>query len=135
MRTGLQKLLKGENTIKSIVGSRIFITRLPQDADEDKEHIILTQITSEENKSLDGTSELRFLNFDIDCKARTSARVDLLAKAVRDFLKDYSGPAGDQTIGAVLFEGESDGFEPPVDASDKGLYVTLLDFQIQYIPV
>jgi len=134
MRTGLRKLLLTTNVITSIVSDRTYINRLPQEADEDKDHIIITQIGSEENKSLDGTSELRFLDFDIDCKARTSAKADLLAAAVRSFLKDYKGEAGDQTIKAVLFNGESDGFEQPADASDQGLYVTSLDFQIQYVP-
>ena len=135
MRTGLKKLLLTTNAITSIVGDRVFITRVPQHADRNKSHIIITQISSEENKSLDGTSELRFLDFDIDCKAITSARADTLAFEVRDFLKDYTGPAGDQTIGAVLFNGETDGIEPPADGSDEGLYVTTLDFQIQYKPV
>ena len=92
-------------------------------------------MSSEENNSLDGTSELRFIDFDIDCKSRTSARVGTLATAVRTFLADYTGAAGDQTIDAVLFGGESDDFEQPADGSDKGLYVTTLDFNIQYKPV
>lgn len=135
MRAGLKKLLLGENTIKTIVGDRIYISHAPQGVDKDKEHILITQISSEENKSFDGTSELRFLELDIDCKAPTSAKADALAKAVRKFLKDYTGAAGDQTIGAVLFNNESDAYEPPADGSDKGLYAVTLDFQIQYNPV
>ena len=134
MRTGLKKLFLATNAITSIVKDRVFITRVPQGVDTDLQHIVITQISSEENKSLDGTSELRFLDFDVDCKATTSDKADALAAAVRGFLKDYTGPAGDQTIKAVLFEAEQDDFEPPADGSDKGLYVTTLDFQIQYAP-
>jgi len=58
-----------------------------------------------------------------------------LAKKVSVFLEDYTGAAGlDETIDAVLFNGESDDFEPPADGSDCGLYVVTLDFQIQYTP-
>jgi len=135
MREGLRKLLLATASVTSIVGGRVFITRVPQKADREKEHILITQMSSEENKSFDGTSELRFLSFDVDCKGATSSKADILAKAVRALLKDYTGAAGDQTVEAVLFNGESDGFEPPVDGSDKGLYVTVLDFQIQYSPV
>ena len=135
MKTGLQKLFKTTNVITSIVKDRVFITRLPQDADENLDHILITQMSSEENKTLDGTSELRFIDFDIDCKSRTSTRVGTLATAVRTFLDDYTGPAGDQTIDAVLFGGEADDFEQPVSGDDKGLYVTTLDFNIQYKPV
>jgi len=135
MKTGLQKLFKTTNAITSIVSDRVYVTRLPQSADENLDHILITQMTSDENNSLDGTSELRFIDFDVDCKSRTSTRADILSKAVRAFLKDYTGAAGDQTIDAVLFTGESDDFEQPVDGSDGGLYVTTLDFQIQYKPV
>lgn len=134
MRTGLRKLFLTTNVITSIVGDRVFITRVPQGVNTEKDHIVITQISSEEHKSLDGTSELRFLDFDVDCKAMTSAKADTLAAVVRGFLKDYSGPAGDQIIKAVLFNGESDGEEPPTDGSDKVLYVTSLDFNIQYNP-
>ena len=134
MKTGLRKLLITTNSIKSIVRDRVYITRAPQNADTDEEHIVITQLTSNEHNSLDGTSELRFLDFDIDCKATTAAKADTLSKAVRAFLKDYTGAAGDQTIEAVLFTDETDSFEEPISASDKGLYVTTLDFQIQYVP-
>ena len=135
MKTGLKKLFLSTNEITWIIGDRTYITRLPQGADESKDHIILTQISSDEHKSLDGTSELRFLDFDIDCKAQTAEGANTLAKAVRTFLKDYTGPAGDQEIKAVIFNGESDGIEPPTNGSGKGLHVALLDFQIQYQPV
>ena len=135
MRTGLQKLFKTTNAITSIVDDRVFITRLPQRANENLDHIIITQMSSEENKTLDGTSELRFLDFDIDCKSRMLSRADALSKAVRTLLKDYTGSAGDQTIKAVLFNGESDSYEPPVSGSGIGLDVVTLDFQIQYNPV
>ena len=136
MRTGLIKLFKTTNVITSIVGDGTYTNRLPQEADKDADHIIITQMSSEEHKSLDGTSELRFIDFDIDCKSpRTSARAGELAAAVRGFLKDYIGAAGDQTIKAVLFNGESDSFEPPADGSDEGLNVVTLDFNIQYQPV
>lgn len=134
MKTGLRKLLLSVNDITSIVGDRVFVTRIPQSVDPDVEHILITQMSSEENKSLDGTSELRFLDFDIDCKANTSAKADKLSKVVREFLKDYVGPAGDQTISAVLLGVEQDGYEPPTDGSGEGLFVSLLDFEIQYNP-
>ena len=144
MRAGLRTLLKDESTIE--VEDRVYVTRAPQKADITKDHIIITQLSSEENKSLDtstlrfidksqdSTSTLRFLDFDIDCKSITSARADDLAVSVRLFLDDYTGAAGNETIGAVLFNDESDSFEVPADGSDIGLYVSTLDFQIQYVP-
>ena len=90
---------------------------------------------SNENPSIDGASgQLRFLTFDIDCKAKTSVQAESLGNAVRTFLDDYSGTAGIYTIGAVLMNDESDGYEPPSDGSDIGVHVVTLDCEIQFNP-
>ena len=90
-------------------------------------------MSSEENTTLDGASgALRFLNFDIDCKARTSLASESLGNAVRTFIDDYSGTAGSYTIGAVIVNDESDDYEPPTDGSDIGVFVVTLDVDIQY---
>lgn len=135
MKTGLQQLFKTTSVITEIVEDRTYINKLPQTADRTLDHIIITQMSSNEHNSLDGTSELRFIDFDIDCKATTPSRADTLAKVVRAFLKDYTGSAGDETIDAVIYTDESDGFEPFLDGSDEGLDIVTLDFNIQYRPV
>ena len=135
MKTGLVKLFKTTSVITAIVEGRTHLNKLPQKADKKLDHIIITQMSSDEHNSLDGTSELRFIDFDIDCKATVAVRADTLAKVVRAFLKDYTGSAGDETIDAVLYRDESDGFEPFVDGSDDGLHSVTLDFNIQYRPV
>ena len=132
MRSGLVALLAGESTINSIVGSRIYITKAPQTAP--LPNIVITQMGSEELPALDGTPGLRFVNFDIDCRADRSVESYTLGNAVRVFIDDYSGAAGDQTIGAVIVNDESTEYEAPTDASDKGVHITLLDITVQYTP-
>jgi len=131
MRAGLRALLTGEATISTIVGSRVYITRAPQGAVYP--HVLITQMGSEENLALDGTGPLRFLDIDIDCKATTGKGAADLAKAVRDFIKDYSGAAGGETIEAVILNGEVDGYEDPRDGSDVGTVMVTLDVTIQYV--
>lgn len=131
MKSGLVSLLSGESTVNAICGSRIYIGKAPQKAIFP--HLIITQMSSEENGTLDGKSgQLRFLNFDIDCKSKTSVQAEQLANAVRTFLDDYSGAAGDFTIGAVIMNDESDDYEPPTDGSDIGVHIVTLDLDIQY---
>ena len=132
MRSGLVALLAGEATISAIVGSRIYISKAPQKAA--LPHIIITQMSSDELPALDTTPGLRFLDFDIDCKADRSLESYTLGNAVRVFLDDYSGAAGSQTVGAVIMNDESTDYEPPTDASDIGVHVTLLDVTNQYTP-
>jgi hypothetical protein len=131
MRSGLVALLGAQSSITAICSTRIYVTKAPQKAD--LPHVIITQMGSEENPSLDGASgQLRFVTFDIDCKSKTSLQAESLGNAVRTFLDDYSGIAGSYTIGAVIMNDESCDYEPPTDGSDVGVHVVTLDVEIQY---
>jgi hypothetical protein len=132
MRSGLVSLLTGEATISAIVGSRVYITKAPQKAA--LPHIVITQMGSDELPALDATPGLRFVDFDIDCRADRSVEAETLGNAVRVFLDDYTGTAGSQTIGAVIMNDESTDYEPPTDGSDRGVHITLLDITVQYSP-
>ena len=131
MKAGLVSLLAAEGTITAICSTRIYDQKAPQAALFP--HVIITQMSSNENMSLDGGSgSLRFINYDIDCKARTSVQAEALGNAVRTYLDDYSGTAGSFTIGAVILNDESDDYEPPQDGSDIGVFVVTLDLDVQY---
>ena len=131
MKSGLVALLGAESTVTAICSTRIYVNRAPQNATFP--HVIITQMNSEENGTLDGGSgQLRFLDFDIDCKAKSSVVAESLSNAVRVFIDDYSGTAGSYTIGAVIMNDESDGYEPPEDGSDVGVFVVTLDLTIQF---
>jgi len=92
-------------------------------------------LDSDEYNTLDGTTGLRVLNFDIDCKSNRSVQAMSLGTIVRDFIKDYTGTAGLQTVKAVQLNSESTEYESPTDGSDSGIHITLLDVSIQYSPV
>tara|TARA_R110000868_G_scaffold248553_2_gene505088 strand:- start:8217 stop:8618 length:402 start_codon:yes stop_codon:yes gene_type:complete len=131
MKSGLVSLLSSEATITAISGTRVYVQRAPQNAAFP--HIIITQMSSDENGTLDGGSgQLRFLDFDIDCKAKSSVTAESLGNAVRTYIDDYSGTAGSSTIGAVIMNDESDDYEPPQDGSDVGVFVVTLDVTIHY---
>jgi hypothetical protein len=118
--------------VSTIVGSRIYSTKAPQGAS--LPHIVITQMDSDEMGALDDTPGLRSVDFDIDCKADRAVTSYTLGNAVRVFVDDASGTAGDQTIGAVYVNSETTDYEPPSDGSDKGIHNTLIDVTIQYTP-
>lgn len=133
IKSGLISLLAGESSITDICGTRIYVNKAPQGAD--LPHVIVTLMSAEHNTTMDGGSNLlRFVDFDLDCYADRSVTADSLATAVRVFIDDYSGTAGSETIGAVIINDESDEYEPPRDASDKGRYVVTIDLTIHYTP-
>jgi len=132
VKSGLVSLLVNESTVSAIVGTKVFLGKVPQRTE--LPYIMITQMDSNELQTLDGTTGLRFVTFDIDCKADRSVEAETLGNAVRVFLDDASGTAGSQTIKAVLMNSESTEYEPPTDGSDKGVHVVLLDVTIQYVP-
>lgn len=141
MRSGLVSLLTNESTVSALVGSRVYVNKAPQTVYSAGKrtpklapHIVITQMGSNENGSLDGSGELRFIDFDIDCKADRSVEAENIGNAVRNFIKDYTGTAGTYTIAAVHVQDEQDGFEPPTDDSDVGVHVVTLDVRIDFNP-
>ena len=131
MKSGLVALLSTESTITAICSTRVYVSKAPEKAL--LPYIIITQMSSEENPSLDGASgKLRFITFDIDCKSKTSVQAESLGNAVRTFIQDYTGAAGNYTIGAVIMNDESDSYEPPQDGSDVGVHVVTLDLDVQF---
>ncbi len=118
MIEGLPAALRAEATISALVGTRVYPFHAPQPAA--LPYIVVTQMGSEELLTLDGTTGLRHVDFEIDCKADRATESRTLAKAVRDFVAYYSGAAGNETVDVVLFNDESTQYEPPTDGSDRG---------------
>jgi hypothetical protein len=132
MEAGLVAILTGEATVSALVSSRVYVNKAPQTAT--LPYIVITQMSSDEMGAMDGTTGLRAVTFDIDCKADRSVEATSLSDAVRAFVRDYTGAAGSETIQAVLLESEAADFEPPTDGSDRGIHTKTLDVTIQYAP-
>lgn len=142
MRAGLVALLTSESTVSALVGSRVYVNKAPQAVYSSNgtrtpklaPHVVITEMGTEENESLDGSGELRFMEFDIDCKADRSVDAEGVANAVRLFLQNYTGPAGEYTVAALHVQDEIDGYEPPTDQSDVGVHVVTIDVRIDFNP-
>jgi hypothetical protein len=132
MRASLVTLLNAQSSITDLVSTRIYIDKAPEGCA--LPYIVILQHGSDEFMTSDNTGNLRGIDFSIICRAQRSITSESVADAVREFIQDYSGAAGSETISAVVFEGVSDQFEPPVDGSDIGKHASTLDLQILYNP-
>ena len=132
MRASLVTLLNAQSSITDLVSTRIYIDKAPEGCA--LPYIVILQHGSDEFMTSDNTGNLRGIDFSIICRAQRSITSESVADAVREFVQDYSGAAGSETISAVVFEGVSDQFEPPVDGSDIGKHASTLDLQILYNP-
>lgn len=133
MRAGLVSLLAGESTITAVVpAGRIFVGNVPQESA--LPYIYIMQSGSDEMNAMDGTGNLRKVGFDIYCVSDRSVQAESLGNIVRDFVKDYTGTAGSETISAVYLVQEEEEYYEPRDGSEIGLHVTILDFEIFFNP-
>ena len=131
---GLIALLGGESTVTDLVAATHIWSQVADQSVGDDPHILIHRLGENHNLTLTDTGGLIFADVDVDCKARTPGKAAEVAHAVREFLKDYEGAAGDVTVKAVLLNDESDDFESPESGRGVGRYVTSLNFEVQYSP-
>jgi hypothetical protein len=129
---GLKTLLDAESTLTAICGTRIYPDKAPQTAAFPQ--IVFTQLNSDELNTLDGGADVRSIDLDFDCRANRSVTAVSLRTALRDYIRDFTGSAGTETINSVTVNGDAADYEPPVDGSDNGVFVKTLDVQIHYTP-
>lgn len=134
MKGDLRTLLLSESTITDVVGaSGVYVGSARQAAS--LPYVLITQTDSDEYNTLDAPSgSFRSLEFEIDAKGRTAEEANRLSETVREFLKDYDGPAGTQTIDAVIIEGQFESKERSVNGSDQNTFVVTLELTIQFHP-
>ena len=127
--TSLRTLFKASTSINPLV-SEVYVNAAKESAALD--YLLLTEIASDFNLRLDGTGGVVFTDVDVDCKAATYVKAQTLADTVKDYFQDFTGAAGDDTVKAVLLNGERSDYEPPQDKSDRGKHVITLDFNVQW---
>lgn len=131
--TGIRTLFLAEETITDLVATNgVHVNTIPQSAADP--YVLLTLMSQDNALRLEGTGGLLFTDIDIDCKAVTHAKASALADAIEAYFGDYTGAAGDQTVGAVLLNDRDDDYEAPQNKTDKGLHVVTLDVQVQWRP-
>jgi hypothetical protein len=95
--------------------------------------ICISRIRHDPLKTLANTTGMAESEIDIDCFANTEPKAEAIAKAVSDFLKDYSGAAGgSDTIDAVWWD-DTNEFENQEDAGpDVWRHAVTLTFTIHH---
>jgi len=117
-----------ESTITDIT-SNIFVTAIRQDVE--LPYITLIKTNLEPNNHLGGAGDLRFADFDIECRATTEKGAIDLAKVVSDAFEDFTGAMGDHTCKASLYLDSEDDVED-IGNGSIGQFLTTVYFQFQY---
>lgn len=96
-------------------------------------YAVLTDLGTEPNLYLaDAVGGFRTLELDIDVYSYSDPDGRAAMKAIRTFFDDYSGPAGDDTIKAVLWQDEAYRYVRANEGRDTRFHVSTTSYLVQY---
>ncbi len=128
IQAGVRAAFLAESTITDIT-TAVYVTAMPQHATLPNITIIKTNL--DPNNHLGGAGDLRFADFDIECRATTEKGAIDLAKVVSDAFEDFTGTMGDHNCVASLYLDSEDDHEY-LDDGSIGQYLSTVYFQFQY---
>lgn len=126
---GLRTLLLAQSSVTDTT-SEIYVTQAPQRAGTPR--IVVDRVSDEKYKGLDGYQSAKHCEVDIEVWSTTPTKAAALAKTISDFLDDYTGAAGNETILSSHQIDTSDSFDYRSSGDDVVDYVTILNFEFHY---
>jgi hypothetical protein len=140
LKTGLRTLLLAQSSITTLCPAQtlqgisypaICVEALPQGMKPP--YIVISSTGHDPMKALDGTTGMASTEIDIECVEYTDDQAEALAKAVSDYLKDYTGAAGSSdTIDAVLWDSKTTFVGQEQDGKNLWRFNVQLSFTIQH---
>lgn len=141
IKTGLRTLLLAQSSITTLCPaqtvsgksySAIFVEKVKQGFKPP--YIVISDTSHDPMNTLDGLTGMGNSEIDIECVEFTEPEAQVLAKAVSDYLRNYTGAAGaSDTVDAVqwtnrqTFTGKDE-----TDAADVWRFNVVLTFDIQH---
>ena len=133
IEVGLGTLLSAHASITGAV-SGLTVSVFASTADQSAElpYIVYRFTDTDVQNTLSSASDQHRSDVMVECYAARFSHAVTIRDAVYEFLKDYSGAAGDQTIHGVLASKGGTDFDPPYDNSDVGRHIAEVSFDIAH---
>ncbi|NDD52971.1 DUF3168 domain-containing protein [bacterium] len=128
MEADLRTYLVAQTDISAAVSSRIYLLVAPQTAT--RPLVIFRLVQSDGLDTLNDTTGLVRTDLEIECQATTDIGAKSLKELIRRRLHTYRGTMGGTFICSCLHTSESDDYIPPQTASDTGIYVASIGFDV-----
>ena len=130
--TNLRTYLLTISAVTDLLGTttEIFPDALPQRGGYTLPAVVLHEISGSDLRHLSGSADKGETTIQIDCWADNRDDGNALSEAVRKNIEHYAGAAGDDTIDHAYCINRRTFYEPPVDASEDGLYNHSRDYRI-----
>lgn len=128
MEADLRTYLVAQSDISAVISSRCYLLVAPQTAS--RPLITFRILQSDSFDTLQDTTGLVRSDLEIECQATTDVGAKSLKELVRRRLHTYRGTMGSTTICSFLHTSENDDYIPPQTASDTGIYVATIGFDV-----
>jgi hypothetical protein len=122
----LRTYVLAQTEISALIGSRMYLQKAPQGASLPL--IIFSLQRSSPNHHLRGYSGVTEDTIEIECQSYTDVGAKDLKEKVRKKLQGYRGVMGSTFVNSCFITDESDHYTDRSDASDKGIFIALLEF-------
>lgn len=133
IKKSLIALLEAESDVTDIVGSRIYVNRIPQGFSLIGNPTLLLSTTAVTRiYSNDGNVGIPTATVSVDCFADTYLEAITLADYVRLCLESYAGTVGGMVIQAIFLNGQQDLSGNVEPGSDICIHRIGLDFEVHY---
>lgn len=130
IKEALRAFLIADNTISSLISSRVYQGTLPQDATLPA--ILLTRIAAPGDYNASGSTSMKRATYQVDCWADGRDGADDLADAVNNLINGYRGAMGDVTVHGIFRQDQDDSQLIAAKSAQHSRYRVRLDFDIYY---
>jgi hypothetical protein len=129
---GLYTLLAGTSGVTSLVSTRIYPNKAPQNAGT--RYIVYRRVMNEHRRHLKGSSNLKRATISIECIGATYDEAKSLYSAVYAAIGENGTTAtwDSQSVKIAYWDGDSDDYIPPQTQDDVGVHTILMELVVWY---
>lgn len=127
---GLVQHLKADPTLDALLSGRIYPGIAPQGASLPR--LTYNRISTQDDQAMDGPAGLPQTRLQIDVWGDSHDAVRAIVARLLALLNGTGGAWGDAWVACSEREDQRTSYEPPVDASDQGVYRESVDLVVAY---
>lgn len=124
----IRTYLQTKSTVTDLTSTRMFPDHLPQNTTLPAMTYAVVSTNGPQHMTASaGYSDFRV---QLDCYADTYAAAQNLAEQIRLVMHGYSGAMGTDTVDVVQLANGFSSYDDPIDGSDKGRHVYVLEWRL-----
>ncbi len=123
--------LLSKSAVTNVAGTRVFSDYLPGSITTFPS-VVMLQVSQVNPQHLTAQCDYAETRLQLDVYSDQASTRDSFANTLRDEMNGFSGTMGSVAVSEVKLVNSRDGYEPPQDNSDSGLYRNSSDYWIRH---